>query len=330
MLKEGEVRYLYVFIVYNVKHFKIWFLIQCSHCFISITLLAMLCLCGIWKQCHVYRVLRTRQTLSQRCIVPSTIVPRYFFLYRYRGYSLKFVPVTRYRSFFSKVFGIFEAFYSVTPKLFTPSYGVDCRKSCRQPATRNVLLCKSLCARNRRRSVQLKRCGLKEQGRAQEYERGRGRYLKPSVFRPKSSGEQKKVIPQMSSFPPKVKWRAKKSWWASRPQVVFYAYIAFTPGKFCALVCGGGRPQQLPPGYAPEEDVNFWTTLGNMILLVRRRHKAFKSYISMVNWLTNSLTVQSYQYQTCIAWRKSEILCFWYKLKHVLFSTGGWVGSNFD
>ena len=70
------------------------------------------------------------------------------------------VPVTWY--FSSKVLDVFEAFYSVAPKLFTPSYGIDCRKSCRQPATQNVLLRKSLYARNRRGFVRLKAMRIKK------------------------------------------------------------------------------------------------------------------------------------------------------------------------
>ena len=79
------------------------------------------------------------------------------------------------------------------------------------------------------------------QGRAQEFERGGGRNLKPSVFRPKSSEEQKKKVNTSADVQ------------FLRFQIVLYTCITFTLRKFCAFVCekGGGRLQRPPPfGYA--------------------------------------------------------------------------------
>ena len=77
-------------------------------------------------------------------------------------------------------------------------------------------------------------------GRAQKFERGGGGgcNLKPSVFRPKSSKEQKKrsTRSQMSNVPPKVKKRAKKK--------------VIKPSD-CPLITPSDWPQR-PPGYAPE------------------------------------------------------------------------------
>ena len=58
---------------------------------------------------------------------------------------------------------------------------------------------------------------------------GEGRNLKPFVFRPKSSEEQKKrsTRPQMSNFPAQSLVKSKKR--SSRPQIVLYSYITFTP-----------------------------------------------------------------------------------------------------
>ena len=68
--------------------------------------------------------------------------------------------------------------------------------------------------------------------------KGGRRNLKPSVFRPKSSEEQKKVNTSANvQFSAQSQAKSKKK--SSRPEIVLHTYITFTPRKFFAFVCGG-------------------------------------------------------------------------------------------
>ena len=89
-----------------------------------------------------------------------------------------------------------------------------------------------------------------ERGVPRNLKRGGGN-LKPSVFRPKSSEEQKErpTRPQMSNFPAQSQLKSKKKV-ITLSDCPLYVYYLYTTKVLCiCLPGGGGRPSS---EYAPD------------------------------------------------------------------------------
>ena len=76
---------------------------------------------------------------------------------------------------------------------------------------------------------------------------------------------------------------------SSRPQIVLYTYIIFTPRKFCAFVCGEGGPRPPPPW------IRLWSIFYKIVnhvgypfslqLLHSWRHNSFQKPLWLLgNW----------------------------------------------